>query len=109
MNSKKGSTGRALAASRSMDEGLHVVQVALQRLAAGGGEAVLRARHAAVEGLGAGDVAGVLELARVHAEVAVRGLEQPLKVVEGERIVDGERTDDPQPDALVDQPVQLRR
>ena len=42
----------------------------------------------------AGDVAGLFELARVDAEVAVGGFEQAAEVVEAERVVDGERADD---------------
>src|SRR5712691_2694240 len=56
------------------DERFHVVEVARERAAAGLGEAVLGARHAAGEGLRALDVVRVLELARVDAQVAVRGL-----------------------------------
>src|SRR4029453_13038341 len=83
---KKGD-GSALA--RRADERLHVVKVAFEGAAPGGGQAELGPRDAPLEGLGAGDVLRVLELARVDAEVAVRGFEQLLELVEGERRVDG--------------------
>ena len=59
----------------------------------GGGQAV-SLRHAALEALLARDVPGVFELARVHAQVAVGRLEQPLEVVERQRVVHRERADD---------------
>src|SRR5690606_3710382 len=66
-------------------------------------------RHAPVEGLGARDVRRILELACVHAQVAVRRVEERLQLVEREGLVDGEGTDDAQPDALVNRPVKLER
>src|SRR4051794_30149648 len=63
------------------DDRLHVGQVTLQRPPAGGAQAVLGARHPALERLGAHDVSGLFELARVHAQVAIGGLQQPLELV----------------------------
>ena len=91
------------------DERLHVGQVALQRAPSRGAQAVLGAGHPALERLGAGDVAGLLELAGVHAQVAVGGLQQPLELVEGERLVDRERAHDGEPHPLVDEAVELER
>src|ERR1041384_1242986 len=90
-----------------LDQGLHVVQMPLQRPPPRGGQAVLRPRDAAVERLGAGDVVRVLELAGVDAEIAVGQLEQRLELVEGERVHAGERGDDAEPHALVDQAVEI--
>jgi hypothetical protein len=42
----------------------------------------------------------------VHAQVAVRRLEQGLELVEREAVVDRERADDAEPEALVDQPIE---
>src|SRR5690606_6447400 len=70
--------------SHGTDEGFHVIDVLIQRAAAGIREAVLGARDSSVEGLCAGDVGRVLELASVHAEVAVRRLEQRFQLVERE-------------------------
>src|SRR5215218_7936891 len=88
------------------DERLHVVEIPLERATAGGGELVLRSGDATLERLGAGDVLRVLELARVDAQVAVGGVHQSLEIVEGERLVDGERAHDPESHALVDQTVE---
>src|SRR2546429_4902082 len=59
------------------------------------------------ERLGAGDVGRLLELARVYAQVAVRGLQERLELVEAEAVVHGERAHDAEAHALVDQPVEL--
>src|SRR6267378_3196747 len=56
------------------DQRFHVVEVALERPPAEGGESVFRLGNAACERLVARDILGVLELARVDAEVAVAGL-----------------------------------
>src|SRR5690348_6773299 len=54
---------RESAFPRGADQRFHVVEIALECATAAGGEAILRARHATLERLGAGDVGGVLELA----------------------------------------------
>ena len=51
----------------------------------------------------------LLELARMHAEVSVSGFEHALEIVEAQRIVGGQRADDSQANALMDQSVQLRQ
>src|SRR5690606_2582784 len=66
-------------------------------------------RDPAVEALLARDVPDILELARVDRDVAVRGLEQPLEVIERERLVHRERAHDRQPNALVDHAVERDR
>src|SRR5690349_11507798 len=91
------------------DDRLHVGQVALQRPPAGGAQAILRPGHPPLERLGAEDVGGLLELARVYAQVAVGGLQQALELVEGERLVDRERAHDGETHPLVDEPVELER
>src|SRR5262249_41160486 len=72
-------------------------------------QAVFGPRHAAVERLVAGDVLRVLELARVDAQVAVGGLQQPLQVVEREPLVGRERADDPEPEPFVDDAIEVER
>src|SRR6266446_3476579 len=93
--------------SGGVNQRFHVVQVALQRAPPGGGEPILGLRYPPLERLAAGDVLRLLEPARVHAQVAVRGLEQRLELVEAQRIVHGERAHDAEPDPLVDEPVEL--
>src|SRR5690606_11613720 len=86
---------------------LHVVQITLQLAPPFRPQPVLGARDPPPEGLTALDVAGLLQAARVHAEVAVRGVEQALEVVEAELVVDREGAHDAEAHALVDDPVQL--
>ena len=52
---------------------------------------------------------GLFELLGVDAEVAVGRLEKFLEVVEGQPIVDGQGTDDAEPQALVDEPIEPQR
>src|SRR2546430_15151034 len=85
----------------------HVVQVALQRAPPGSGEPILGLRNPSLERLRASDVLRLLEPARVHAQIAVRRLEQGLELVEAQRLVDGQRAHDAKAHALVDQPVEL--
>src|SRR5690242_18573957 len=85
-----------LRVSHLLDQRLHVVQIVLQGLTAGSGQLVLGLRQAAFEELRAGDVSGVLEFARVHAEVAVCCVHQILQVAERKRLVSSERADDSQ-------------
>src|SRR6202022_1187048 len=88
------------------NERLHVVQVSLERAPSGSGDAVFRPRYTALERLLAGHVAGILQLASVHAEVAVRRLHQTLELVEGKRLIDGERAHNAQPQPFVNQPIE---
>jgi len=55
----------------------------------------------------ANDVAGVLKLAGVHAEVAVAGVKQALEIGEAEGVVDSESADDAEAKPLVDDAVEL--
>src|SRR2546422_3202972 len=93
--------------SGGVNQRFHVVQVALQRAPPGGGEAILGLGNPPLERLGARDVLCLLEPARVHAQVPVRGLEQGLELVEAQQIVHGERAHDAEAPPLVDQPVEL--
>src|SRR5207247_925046 len=54
-------------------------------------------------------VAGVLELARVHAEVAVGRLQQSLEIVERQRLDGGQRADHSQPQAVMQERVEAAR
>src|ERR1051326_3096273 len=95
-------------APRRADNALHVVEVVLQRAAAAGRQPVLGPRNASVERLGAVDVLGLFQLARVHAQVAVGRVEQRLQLVERELAVYRQRAQDAKTHALVDQPVEVR-
>src|SRR6267154_1457840 len=65
---------------RDADERFHMIQIALQSAASGGGQAVFGLRHAALEGFGAGDILGVFELARMHADITIGSIKQFLQV-----------------------------
>src|SRR5689334_6629165 len=74
------------ALARGANERFHVVEIAFEGATAGRGDGVLRLRHASLEGLRARDVLGLLQLARVDAEISVRGIEELLEIVEAERV-----------------------
>src|SRR6266542_3902533 len=61
-----------------MNEGFHVGQVALEGAAPFGRQSVFSPRHPAFEGLGARDIARLLQPARVHREVPVGRARQSL-------------------------------
>src|SRR5450759_158631 len=102
---KKGS----LLFAHDLDERFHVVQVAIERTPPGGGQPVLGARNAAREALDAVDIPGFFQLACMDTQVTVGGIQQFLEFAEGQRIVDGERAENPQAQAFVDQAVHLGR
>ena len=85
----------------------HLIEIFGQGSSAGGGQAIFGARNASFKKLDAGNVLGLLELAGVHAEIAVGGLEHALKVVEAQRIVGCERTDDAEANALMNQAIEF--
>src|ERR1035441_1193369 len=93
--------------ARGLDERLHVVQVTLQGPPPGGGQPVIGARHAAHEALGAFHVTGFLQLARMNTEVPVGRIQQFLEFAEGQRLVHGERAENAQAEAFVDQAIEL--
>ena len=63
------------------DQRFHVVEIFFQGPSAGRAEAEFSLWQAIGKALGAGDVAGVFQLARVDAQVAVGGVEQRLQRV----------------------------
>src|SRR5436190_1753942 len=94
---------------RGANERLHVIQITLERATPGGSQGVARPGYPPLEAFVARDVVRFLELARVDAEVAIRGLHQPLEVVEAQRVVHGERAHDAEAQPLVNQPVEAER
>src|SRR5690606_33493019 len=95
-------------AARRPDDGLHVAQVLVERHPACARQRVLAARHPAFERLRALQVARVLQLPRVDAQVAVGRAEERLQVVERQLLVDGERAHDAQPQAFVNELVEIQ-
>src|SRR2546427_2356288 len=75
-----------------------MIEIALQGAAARGRQPVLGLGDAAGERLAARDVLRLLELAGVHAQVAVGRLEERLQLVEGQRVVHRQRAHDAEPD-----------
>jgi len=75
--------------------------------AACGGKAVFGAGDAAFEKLDTRDVLRLFEFAGVNAQVAVGGFEHALEIVETERIVGGEGTDDAEANAFVNEAVEF--
>ena len=71
------------------------------------GEAVFGFRDARRELLLAGDVARALELAGVHAQVAVAGVQELLELREAHARVHAERAHDAEAHALVDEPIRV--
>jgi len=96
-----------LAFARDANELLHLVEVSFEGVAACAGELVLSAGHPRFEEFAAADVVGFFEFAGVHAEVAVGSFEQTLEIVEAERIVGGERAENSETQAFVDQAIEF--
>ena len=86
-----------------------MIEVALEGSPAVRREPVLGPWAPTLEGLGARHVLRLLELARVDAQVTVRRLHQRFQVVEAERDGSRQRAQDPEPQAMVDERVELAR
>src|SRR5258708_775536 len=100
---------REMSPARRADQRFQMIEIALQRPPALSREAVLGAWHAVLERLRRRHILRRLELAGVHAEIAVRRLEQPFELAKRQRVVGREGAQDPQAHALVNQAVELRR
>src|SRR6266508_352918 len=97
---------KKLPTARRANQRFHVVEVAVERPPTRAGDPEARLRNTSLEGLLAGDVARLLELPCVDAQIAVGRSEQALQLVESEPLVDRERADHSEPDPFVDQAVQ---
>src|SRR5688500_9465550 len=86
-----------------------MIEILLERTLASRGQAVFRLRPAILERLGARDVTCLFELASMHAQVAIRCIEQLLEITELHAIVHSERADDGQARTLVNDVVEIRR
>src|SRR5262245_4667400 len=80
-----------LSAPGRLDHGFDMVEVAMQRIAADGGDPIHRARTTIFERFRAGHVARFLELARVRAQVAVADVEQALELRESQLLAHRQR------------------
>src|SRR4029079_19434952 len=97
------------ALARGANERFHVVEIAFEGATTVWCDRVLRLRHASLEGLRARDVLRLLQLARMDAEIAVRGVEQLLEIVEAERVGRGQRAENAESHAFVNQAVERER
>src|SRR5262252_1988908 len=103
----KPSKKKALLLARQPNPLLHLIEIFRQGSPSRGSQPVLGSRHAPLKKLYAGNVLRLLQLARVHAQVSVGCFQDAFQIVEAQRIVRRQRADDSQPDAFVNQPVQL--
>ena len=99
---KKGRSSALQGGTGRVDERFHVIEIPRSARRPGA------VRRYSVRGRGPRTssctrcTAGVLEPARMHAEVAVGGVEQRLQVVERQRLSRRERADDAEPRAIMD-------
>src|SRR5207302_1998861 len=100
LSAEKANSVRAVTPSSGADERFHVVEIALQGAPTRGRQPVFGLGDAAGERFAARDVLRFLELAGVHAQVAVGRLEERLQLVEGQRVVHRQRADDAEADPL---------
>jgi hypothetical protein len=91
----------------ALNKRFHFGEVGFEGFAAGGGEFVFRSGNAALEAFVANDVAGILEFAGMHTEVAVGGVKEAFEIREAQRVVDGEGADDAEAKAFVDDAVEV--
>src|SRR5258705_9750921 len=105
---KKKTPPSACPAASRVDQRFHVIEIALERPPAEGGESVFGLGNAPLERFGADDVFGILELARVHAQIAVGCLQERFQLVERETLTHRQRAHDREPHPLVYEAVQVR-
>src|SRR5262245_42825796 len=85
---------------RRPDQGVHVLEVLLERSAPCRGQPILGARRTACKRLLAVHVAGIFQPSRVNAEVAVRRAGDVLQIGERERFAGGKRRENREPRAV---------
>src|ERR1700735_1911364 len=95
--------------SRRLDQSFHVIQIFFQGAPTRGRKAILSFGNPAGEGFRASDIAGILQLSRVHAQDAVRRASHLLQLLERQKSMYNGRAYDSEPCALVDPPIEIRR
>src|SRR5947207_1366613 len=85
---------RGLQLAHRLNQCFHVIEIFFKRAASHIGQTILGLWHAALKRLGAADIIGLLQLARMHAKVSIGSLEQFLEFVECERSVRGQGAHD---------------
>src|SRR5262249_18308129 len=86
--------------ARRPNQSFHMIRIALRRLPARRRQPVLRFRQASIKRFLAENVIRLFQFARMHAQIAVRGLQQSFQLIEGQRAVYRQRAYDSQPDPL---------
>ena len=86
-----------------------MVEITLKSAPTGSRKAVSGFGQTPIKHFRAVNVSGFLELAGVHGEISVGRSEQSFQFIKGERNIGGQGADNPQPHALVDQPVKPGR
>src|SRR5882672_8286519 len=86
-----------------------MAQIVFEGAAAGHSQFVFCFWKASLKGLGARDITSLFKFARMHAEISVRGVHQALEVVESQRLVSGQGTDNAETHAFMNYAVQTRR
>src|SRR5579864_3891331 len=90
---------------RGADQRLHVIEVPLEGPPPRRGQAILGFGQAAGERFLAQDVVSFFQLAGVNAQITVGRFQQSFELVEGQRAIDGQRADNSQADALMNETV----
>ena len=86
-----------------------MVEILLERPPPGRAQPVFRPRSAAGKRLLAQHVAGILEPARVHAQIPVRRARDGFQIGERQRLAGRERRQDRQPRPVVNDPIEPLR
>ena len=98
-----------LGLAHTSDQSFHVIKITFQSAPPGGRQAVLGFRSAAFERFRAIDVTCLFQFPRMDAQISISGFDRVLQLIESERFVCGQGTDNAQPQALVNHPIDLVR
>ena len=83
-----------------------MVEITTERLPATVGQRVGGAGNSPFKPLATADVPGFLQPSAVDAQVPVGGLEELPQIGKGDLVIDGQATQDRQPDTLMDETVE---
>src|SRR5437870_8711965 len=93
----------------SANESFHVIEIGFKRFTPRTRKPVLGLGQTSFEVFFAADVLSFFKFSCVHAQVAIGGFQQFLKLVEAHRIIYRKRAHNSETDRFVNQPVQVRR
>src|SRR5580700_615204 len=75
---KRSSKKRDLQLAHGLNQRFHVIKIFFESAPSRLGQTIFGLRHAALECLGAGDVIGIFQLARMYAQIAIGSFEELL-------------------------------